>query len=86
MRVAGSPINEPKYITLDQRDYDRIRDRLLHAEEAVDAASARITALEESNRRLNAQMLMLMQGVKERLDVYGVLLSRLESTVAGKDV
>jgi hypothetical protein len=72
MRVAGSPLNEPRFIQLDQRDWDSMRDRLLH--------------LEEDNRRLNTQMLLLMQGVKERLDVFSVLLARLESTVAGKDV
>jgi hypothetical protein len=72
MRGTGTPFNEHRYVEIDQRDWDRIRDRLLH--------------LEEDNRRLNAQMLMLMQGVKERLDVYGVLLARLESSVARKDV
>ena len=72
MRGSGTPFNKPRSVQLDQRDWDSIRDRLLK--------------VEEDNRRLNAQMLMLMQGVKERLDVYGVLLTRLESTVAGKDV
>jgi hypothetical protein len=72
MKVAGSPINEPRYVQLDQRDWDSVRDRLLQ--------------LEEEQRRLNNQLLLLMQGVKERFDVLGVLLARLEGSVAGKDV
>jgi len=72
MRVAGSPINEPRYIQLDQRDWDVVRDRLLK--------------LEEEQRRMAHEMALLQEGIKERLNEQRVLLARLESTVAGKDV
>ena len=54
MKVAGSPLNEPRYITLDQRDWDSIRDRLLQ--------------LEEEQRRMAHEMALLKEGIKERLN------------------
>jgi hypothetical protein len=42
-----------------------------------------IYALEESNRQLHREMALMQEGVKERLNVYGVLLSRLEAALAG---
>jgi hypothetical protein len=72
MRVAGSPINSPRVVQLDQRDWDSIRDRLLR--------------LEEENRRLANDLALFQQGMKERLDVFSLLLSGFEARLVGKDM
>ena len=72
MKVAGSPLNGPRYVTLDQRDWDSIRDRLLQ--------------LEEEQRRMAHEMALLQEGIKERLNEQRLLLARLESALVGKDV
>jgi SpoVK/Ycf46/Vps4 family AAA+-type ATPase len=93
MKVVGSPINEPRYVQLDQRDWSSLRDRqaenqdrIVFLEDAVKTANDRMQKLEETNRQLHAQMSLLLNGTKERLDVFGVLLSEFEARLAGKDV
>jgi hypothetical protein len=66
-------------VPASMRDISAVRNDLARA-------CDRLLKVEEEQRRLNNQLLLLMQGVKERFDVLGVLLTRLESAVAGKDV
>jgi hypothetical protein len=68
MIVAGTPINPPEMILIDRRDFNSLRDRVLH--------------LEEELRRQAREMALFQQGAKERFDVISVLLARLEDTVA----
>jgi hypothetical protein len=70
MKVAGTEIKPPEYVMLDRRDLNSIRERLAF--------------LEDKQRAQENQMALLMQGVKERLNVFGVLLTRLETIVAGE--
>lgn len=93
VKVVGSPINEPRYVQLDQRDWSSLRDRQVQnqdridfLEDAVKTSNDRIQKLEETNRQLHAQMSLLLNGTKERLDVFGVLLSGFEAQMVGKDV
>lgn len=58
--------------TGDRRDWNGMRER--------------ITELEAENRRLRSEMALFQEGVKERLDVFSVLLAGLESALARKDV
>jgi hypothetical protein len=93
VKVIGSPINEPRYVQLDQRDWSSLRDRqvenqdrITFLEDAVKTANDRIALLEADNRRLHQQEALLINGVKERLDVFGVLLSGFEARLVGKDL
>lgn len=54
MKVSGTPINEPRYISVDARDLDSIRKRLF--------------ALEDDNQEIRRLLNLHMQGVKELLD------------------
>lgn len=63
-------INEQ--ISVDRRDWNSLRDRVIK--------------LEEDNRRLHNQMALFMNGCKERIDVFSVLLARFEADLARKDV
>jgi hypothetical protein len=86
MKIAGSPINEPRYISLDLRDWERMRDRVAFLEDAEQTNRNRIEALELEVRRLTQQEALFMNGTKERLDVFGLLLAGFEARLVGKDV
>ena len=66
------PIDPQDRIEIDRRDWDSLRDRVIH--------------LEENNRMLFRTMGLLQQGIKERFDEQRLLLSRLESAVERKDL
>jgi hypothetical protein len=72
MSFRLSPIHEARNVTLDQRDWDSVRDRLLQ--------------LEEEQRRIAHEMALFQEGVKERLNVFNLLLSKLEAAMARKDL
>lgn len=59
---------------IDPRDWKRLRERMIYAEE-------HIRELQSENKRIRAEMALFQQGVKERLDVFGLLLTGVENTV-----
>lgn len=73
MKVSGTPINEPRYVTVDARDLDSLRQRVRN--------------VEDDNNEIRKLIALHMQGVKELFDERErLLLAKFEAQVARKDV